>query len=315
MQGTWEERLTRMLRARRLDEELVEHARLITGVFHVGIGQEGTAAALAAVHRPSDVVMLTHRNHHHLAAMGSDLEVLCREILGRDGGPQRGRAGSLHLADPARGVPYTSAMVAGGVPLAVGLAYGKARRGGEGIVFSFFGDGALGEGAVQECFNIASLWRAPVLFVCENNAPRGGHAKRFQAAPSLASLARVNGIVSTAADAREPGEVEGILAALAERVREGRGPAFLDASSEPWPGGGTPPLDLADAAGPAQSDWERGDPILNESRRLLRLGVELGALLALDAAVREQVGRAFAAAARAPLAPGAVALTDVWGEP
>ena len=320
MQGLWEERMGRMLRARRLDEALVEHRELITGIFHVGIGQEGTAAALAAVRRSSDLLTLTHRNHHHLAAIGSDLEVMFREILGRDGGPQRGRAGTFHLADADLGVPYTSAMVAGGVPLAVGLAYGKLRRGDEGIVFSFLGDGALGEGAVQECFNIASLWRVPVLFVCENNAlPEGGRANAFQAAPSLASLAEVNGIVGLAADAREPAEVEHALAELARRVRDGDGPAFLDARSEPWPGNrtlmvqpGTGRLDLATAARPAEGDWARGDPILNEARRLLRAGVELGAVLELDRAVRGEVEQAFAAATRAPLSPASVALTDVW---
>jgi 2-oxoisovalerate dehydrogenase E1 component len=312
--------MARMLRARRLEGALIAHAELITGVFHVGIGQEGTAAGLAATRGPSDLVTLTHRNHHHLAAIGSDLEVMFREILGRDGGPQRGRAGTLHLADPGRGVPYTSAMVAGGVPLAVGLAHGKARRREEGIVFSFFGDGALGEGAVHECFNIASLWRAPVLFVCENNArPEGGRANAFQAASSLAGLAEVNGVRSAAADARQPAEVEGALGALAAGVREGRGPAFLDARSEPWPGNqafgvrpGADPLDLLAAARAPQSDWERGDPILNEARRLLRAGVGLGALLALDAAVREEVDRAFEAAAGAPGAPASVALANVW---
>ena len=323
MQGAWEERMARMLCARRLDEALIEHAHLVTGVFHVGIGQEGTAAALAAVRRPADVVTLTHRSHHHLAAIGSDLELMFREILGRDGGPQRGRAGTFHLADSGLGVPYTSAMVAGGVPLAVGLAYGKARRSEEGIVFSFLGDGALGEGAVQECFNIASLWRAPVLFVCENNArPDDGRANAFQAAPTLAGLAEVNGITSTSADAREPEAVEQALARLADRVRGGGGPGFLDARSEPWPGNrsflaqaGTAPLDLRDATGPAESDWARGDPVLNEARRLLREGLELAALLRLDRTVREEVERAFDAAVHAPQAPASVALADVWGAP
>jgi pyruvate dehydrogenase E1 component alpha subunit len=213
-------------------------------------------------------------------------------------------------------------MVAGGVPLAVGLAFAKARRGEDGIVFSVFGDGALGEGAVQESFNIASLWRAPVLFVCENNArPESGRANAFQASPGLANLAEVNGIVAASADARQPAEVEAALAMLARRVRDGDGPAFLDARSEPWPGNqafmvrrGTEPLDLTNAARDAESDWERGDPILNEARRLLRAGVELGTLLALDGAVRGEVERAFEAAARAPLSPTSVALTDVWNE-
>src|SRR5665213_4322206 len=140
------DRLAAMLRARRFDETLIAHAELVTGVFHVSIGLESSAAALALTRTGADLVMLNHRNHGALAAIGSDLEVAFREILGRDGGPQRGRAGSLHLADAANGVPYTSAMVAGGVALGVGMALAKRRLAREGIVYAFFGDGAMGEG-------------------------------------------------------------------------------------------------------------------------------------------------------------------------
>src|SRR5207302_4099429 len=112
------------------------------------------------------------------------------------------------------------------------------------------------------------------------------------------------------------------LARLADRVRGGGGPGFLDSRSEPWPGNrtflvqaGTAPLDLTVATGPAESDWARGDPILNEARRLLREGLELAALLRLDRAVREEVERAFDTAVHAPEAPASVALADVWGAP
>ena len=112
------ERFRTMLRARRVDERLIAGAELITGVYHVSIGMEATAAALAATRTGDDLITLGHRNHGALAAIGSDLETMYREILGRAGGPQRGRAGTLHLADAARGVPYTSAMVAGRPALA-----------------------------------------------------------------------------------------------------------------------------------------------------------------------------------------------------
>ena len=319
----WHQRLERMLRARRFDEVLLEHSELITGVFHVCIGQEGTSAALAAVRRPADQIALTHRNHHHLAALGSDLAAMFAEVFGRDRGPQRGRAGTLHLADPGLGVPYTSAMVGGGVPIALGFAYAKSRRGEDGVAFACFGDGAMGEGVVHECFNLARLWDLPVVFICESNArPSGNQANAFQAAASLRALAGAHQIFTAIVDAREPDSVEEILALLTERTRSGAGPAFLEALSEPWPGNQsfiprlvTGPLELAAAVEQPSEPWAVHDPVLNEARRLLRDGVELELLLAVDQAVRGEVAAAYELAAASKPAEPAAATAHVWGEP
>lgn len=317
----WAARLAPMLRARRFEEALLDHAELVRGVFHVGIGQEATAAAVALARREPDVVMLGHRNHHHLAALGSDLEVMFREIFGRDGGPQRGRAGTLHLADPDHGVPYTSAMVGGGVPIGLGIALARKRRPADGIAFCLFGDGAMGEGVLHESLNLAALWELPVVFVCESNAPRAGdRAVATQSARALADIANAHGVRSEIVDATDARATTATLDAAADAARAGAGagPVFVEARSVPWPGnrGFLPerrePLDLAGALQPASDPWDDADPVRNEVRALARDGVALAEAQQLDAAVRADVSRAVSAAADAPLAPPAAALEHVW---
>lgn len=307
----WDRLLAPLLRARRFDEALVDEAGLVTGVFHVSIGMEATSAALACVRSPDDVIMLGHRNHGHLAALGSDFELLYRELLGRDGGPQRGRAGSLHLADPGRGVPYTSAMLGGGAALGAGLGLAKRRRGAPGIVVACFGDGAMGEGIIYETLNLTAGWRLPVLFVCENNSPAGGEG-------ALARLAEAHGVESAVVDGRRPRDTLAALAQAADHVRRDGGPRFLEVGSEPWPGNSTflphptPWLDLASANDPPHDPFEAGDPVRTEARALLSGGRPVRELQDLDAQVTTQARRALASAARARLAPASVVLDSVW---
>ena len=315
------ERLAAMLRARRFDETLIAGAELVTGVFHVSIGMEATAAALALERRDGDLITLNHRSHGALAAIGCDPELMYREILGRDGGPQRGRAGTLHLADATRGVPYTSAMVAGGPALATGMALARKRLREPGIVFAFFGDGALGEGAMHESLNLAALWRLPVLFVCESNAaPVEGRANALQAARSLHALAEVHQITAAVVDAGDAAAVGAAMRDGAAAVREGAGPHFIEARTPPWPGNAgfipalaTGALDLAAAvdAAPA-AGWDEHDPLLREARTLLAAGAALEELLELDAPIATAMCEAFARARAAAPAPAQAAFEGVW---
>jgi TPP-dependent pyruvate/acetoin dehydrogenase alpha subunit len=317
-----------MLRARRFDEALIRHAALIDGVYHVSIGLEATAGALAVVRRAGDDTMLNHRNHGALAALGSDPEAMFGEIFGRDAGPQRGRAGTLHLADPSVGVPYTSAMVAGGAAIGVGIAFGRRLAGEDGIVFAFFGDGAMGEGAMYESLNLAALWEAPVLFVCESNSgPSGARANDLQAARSLVELAAVHQIPARALETSDPLALAAAFAEDAEAVRAGSGPRFLEARSAPWPGNAgflpspeAPRFDLAavaaepTAAEPATGDWAAVDPLAQVVRALVADGVGVGELEALDVALRDEIDAAAERAAAAPVAPPAAATENVWGQ-
>ena len=308
-----------MLRARRFDETLIENADLIVGVFHVSIGMEATAAALALTRGPDDLVMLNHRNHGALQALGSDPEAMFREVLGRDGGRQRGRGGTLHLCDPEHGVPYTSAMVAGGAALAVGMALARKRLGRPGIVFAFFGDGAMNEGAMHESLNLASLWQLPVLFVCESNAREGRErATATQAARHLHELAAVHQIAATAVDAADADAITTAMGEAAGALRAGDGPRFLEARTPPWPGNATfiPRLTTGrlDLTGLDDDDvWSKADPIARETRALTAGGVALADLLAIDHAIGERMRGAFERAAAAAPAPATHATEGVYG--
>jgi TPP-dependent pyruvate/acetoin dehydrogenase alpha subunit len=309
-----------MLRARRFDEALLDHGPLIEGVYHVSIGLEATAAALSVTRREGDQAMLNHRNHGVLAALGSDPETMFGEIFGRDGGPQRGRAGTLHLADPTVGVPYTSAMVGGGAALAVGIGFARRLTGSEAIAFAFFGDGAMGEGALHESLNLAALWSAPVVFVCENNSePAEGRANALQAARALVDLAAVHQIPAEVVEASDPVGLAASFAAAADAVRADGGPRFLEARSEPWPGNSfmpdpeAPRFDLGAAAAAANEDgWPAADPLGQLVRRLLGDGLALAEIEVLDHAVRTGMEAAAERAAARPVAPAAAATENVW---
>jgi TPP-dependent pyruvate/acetoin dehydrogenase alpha subunit len=316
-----ESRLRCMLTARRFDETLIEHVGLVHGVFHVGMGQEGTAAAIALERQSPDVLMLNHRSHHHLIAGGAAPETLFAEIFGRDLGPHRGRNGTLHLADPACGVGYTSAMVGGTVPLGLGMALARKRRGDPGIAFCCFGDGAFGEGILHECLNVAKLWELPVVFVCESNSEPGpGRATSAQAAASLTDLAAAHQVVASRVDATDAAAVHQALSAIAADVRSGAGPRFLLAQTVPWPGNNSfipslpdGPLNLSRAEH-EPFGWEAHDPILGEVRILLRAGASLSQLLTQDAAIRDAIQRAVSTAAAAGLAPPEAAFENVWAD-
>ncbi|HTX09323.1 MAG TPA: thiamine pyrophosphate-dependent enzyme [Solirubrobacteraceae bacterium] len=308
----WDRLLSPLLSARRFDETLLRSAGLVTGVFHVSIGMEATAAGLACVKAEGDIVMLGHRNHAHLVAIGSDPEALYREVLGRAGGAQQGRAGSMHLADASRGVPYTSAMLGGGAAVANGIALALARGGTGRLAFAFFGDGAMGEGIVYETFGLARAWHLPIVFVCESNAPAVERGR-------FAQLARAHGVAAVSVDGSSPRAAVRALSYAAAFARDGSGPHFVEATTAAWPGNATfiPKLerafDVGRVANPPGDEFEAADPVRREAQALLSDGVPLDRLRALDAAISERMRRAFESAALAPPATGGVAHQDVWG--
>jgi pyruvate dehydrogenase E1 component alpha subunit len=210
-------------------------------------------------------------------------------------------------------------MVGGGAALAAGIAFAHRLRGDGAVTFAFFGDGAMGEGAMHETLNLARLWRAPVVFVCESNSEPGeGQANGLQAARELVDLAAVHQIAAEAVEASDPVALARTFAAAAEAVRAGEGPRFLEGRSAPWPGNSfmpdpaAPRFDLA-AAAAGGVGWDAVDPVAQALRAALAEGMERAAVEALDAAIREEMATAAERAAAAPAAPVAAATEDVWG--
>jgi len=215
------------------------------GHYHLYIGQEATGVAALSCLRDGDYLFTTHRNHGHLLARGADPKRLAAEILGRRDGYNKGKGGSFHTVVPSLGFLHTSAVVAGIIPLATGTAYASKALKDERITVCLFGDGALEEGAALEAFNLASLLKLPVLFLCENNGKYGaGRATGAVQSPSMAShpltdLPRAYKIPTQQVDGTDTGAVHALTAETVEKIRSGAGPHFIEALTVRWPGSET----------------------------------------------------------------------------
>ena len=307
----------RMLLMRRFEEEIIHAAAAHKdiGRNHLYIGHEATGAAVLAALKQGDLVHTTHRNHGHVIGRGADPGKALAEIMGREGGLNRGRGGTWHLCDKAAGIQSTSAMVGGSIGLAIGGGWAVRELGTDNVSVAFFGDGVLDEGISYEAMNFASRYDLPVLFVCENNSKEGAHETSRLAAQQLGDVPRALGIPVVTFSGHDADGVYDVTMTALESVRKGT-PVFLESKLERWPGSHqvkpefvTGVTDVAMAwddgkiAGP-HADWIRGfDPLLVFARTLLAdKAADRAALTAIDARVREKIaaGRAYAEASPYP---------------
>src|SRR5690349_5480905 len=166
-----QEAYRRMVRIRRFEEEGTKlyTAGKIPGAYHASIGEEATIVGACMSLRDDDAMTGTHRSHGHPIGKGADLKGLMAELMGKATGVCKGRGGSMHLADKSVGIVSESAIVGGGIPLATGCALSAKVRGTDQVSLCFFGDGAVNQGTFHESLNMASLWKLPVIYFCENN--------------------------------------------------------------------------------------------------------------------------------------------------
>ncbi|MEU7677722.1 thiamine pyrophosphate-dependent dehydrogenase E1 component subunit alpha [Micromonospora taraxaci] len=225
-------RLYRTVRLiRRFEERAVElvHGGQIVGGIHPYLGQEGIAAGVCAALGADDVLAGTHRGHGHVLARGADPARMLAELCGRVTGLNAGRGGSMHAADLSLGVLGANAIVGASGAIVTGAVWAHRRRGRDTVGVSFFGDGAVNEGMLLEAFNLAALWRVPVLFVCENN----GYATTMQVAGAVAGTitgrAAAFGIPAVVVDGQDPEGVRVAAAAAVGRMRAGGGPELIEA--------------------------------------------------------------------------------------
>jgi pyruvate dehydrogenase E1 component alpha subunit len=316
------QRLESMLRIRRFEEQVVHlsKAGAFRGHYHVYIGQEATAVTMCENLTGKDMIFTTWRNHGHLLARGADPQRMLAEILGRAGGYAGGKSGTLHLAVKELGVPATSAMVGGALPLATGAALGLKQQGSSGIVVAFFGDAALDEGAFYEAANLAAIWKVPILYVCENNSIPPEKRKRGQfpsstlAAAQLVDVPRSLQIPSEVVDGADTDSLSECFRRLVGEVRTTGSPRFVEVRCTRWPGNvliwpdllcGESSLDWAFGAKPELPElaaWvQTSDPLLLYLRRLVdsgQLSREVAA--ATDARVREEMAAAVRFAESSP---------------
>jgi pyruvate dehydrogenase E1 component alpha subunit len=220
-----------MLRIRRFEEKCAElySAAKIRGFLHLYVGEEAVAVGAVGALRPEEALVSTYREHGHALARGVPMEAVLAEMYGRSTGCSRGRGGSMHLFDAARHFYGGNAIVGGGLPLAVGLGLADLMQGKRQATACFFGEGAVAEGEFHESMNLASLWRLPVLFACENNLYAMGTAlARSHAQTDLALRASSYGMPAWAVDGMDVLAVEEAAQRGLTVVRDGGGPCFLE---------------------------------------------------------------------------------------
>ncbi|QDW28672.1 pyruvate dehydrogenase (acetyl-transferring) E1 component subunit alpha [Arthrobacter sp. KBS0702] len=223
--------LLQMLRVRRLEEKCVElySAAKIRGFLHVYIGEEAVAAGVVETLAAEDAVVATYREHGHALLRGVSAGAILAEMYGHVEGCCRGRGGSMHLFDAATRFYGGNAIVAGGLPLAVGLALADKLSGRSRVTVCFFGEGAVAEGEFHESLNLAALWQLPVLFCCENNLYAMGTALgRSESQTDIALKAAGYEIAAWAVDGMDVLAVEETARRAVDAVRAGGGPHFLE---------------------------------------------------------------------------------------
>jgi TPP-dependent pyruvate/acetoin dehydrogenase alpha subunit len=178
---------------------------------------------------PGDWMTSTHRGHHHLLARGVPAEGMLAEILGRSTGVSHGMGGSMHMADASRHVVGTNGIVGGGIPHAVGLAIAAQTLGTGACAVAFFGDGAANQGTFHESLNLAAIWHAPVVFVCENNGyGEFSASEAVTAGPGIARRADAYGIPGEIVDGNDVLAVRAAALTALQRARAGEGPTLLE---------------------------------------------------------------------------------------
>ena len=201
----------------------------LSGTGHLSVGQEAVAAGVCGALQAGDYVASTHRGHGHCLAKGVDPKQMMAELFGKSGGTSKGKGGSMHIADFGRGMLGANGIVGGGLPLACGAALTAKLTGNGRVAVAFFGDGASNIGSFHESLNLASIWKLPVVFVCENN--RYGEATPVEyalAADHVADRAAAYRMPGVLADGQDVIEVYATARDAVAHAREGQGPVLLE---------------------------------------------------------------------------------------
>ena len=204
---------------------------LMPGLAHLYIGEEAIAVGVCEALRSDDYITSTHRGHGHCLAKGAAIDRMFAELLGKEAGYCKGKGGSMHIADPDTGNLGANAIVAGSAGIATGAALSSKRLGNGRVTVCFFGEGALGQGVVYEVMNMASLWKLPVIYVCENNMYNEYTHVSEAAAGDILARGPAFGVPSESVDGQDVQAVYTVTKRLVERARSGEGPAFLQANT------------------------------------------------------------------------------------
>jgi TPP-dependent pyruvate/acetoin dehydrogenase alpha subunit len=305
----------KMTLVRQFELRAIEERRsgLIPGFIHSCVGQEATAVGACLALEADDVITSTHRGHGHLIGKGGDPRYMMAELAARSTGYCHGRGGSLHIADFHLGILGANGIVAGGIPIAVGAALAFSMRRERRVALSFFGDGAVNEGAFHEAANLAGLWKLPAIFFCENNLYGEGTPQSKQApVADLAVRAAGYGFPGVIVDGQDVLAVYQAVRQAADRARAGEGPTFVEAKTYRYRGHYEGDPQVYRLPGEME-EWRARDPIPAFRRRLLDADLfDEAALNEIETDVQALLDRAVSFAQAAPVPQSAEALQGVY---
>jgi len=311
--------LRTMILIREFDERAIalRTAGKIYGAVHPYVGQEAVAVGVCATLTVRDRVTSTHRGHGHCIAKGADIRRMMAELFGRADGYCKGKGGSMHIADFAVGMLGANGIVGGGLPIACGAALAAKLEAKGDVTVCFFGDGAAAEGEFHEALNIASVWKLPIVFVCENNQYAANNAVAVQH-PHVdiadhAAPYRMPGVI---VDGNDVLSVFSAAGAAVGRARGGEGPTLLECKTYRWhfhAMRNAPPPETRPAAEVA--DWKARDAVARLERHLLDGRVLSGAdVAAMRAKVAADLDDAMAFAEASPFPDPKDLLVDMFAD-
>jgi 2-oxoisovalerate dehydrogenase E1 component len=292
-----------LIRIRRFDERTIElfNSGVIKGTAHSCVGQEAIAVGACAALRADDYVVSHHRGHGHCIAKGADTTSMMAELMGRETGYCKGLGGSMHIAALDKGILGANGIVGAGLGLGTGAALSAQMRGTDQVCLVFFGDGAANEGIFHEAFNLAALWKLPVIFFCENN--------QFGLSTAMADSTAIDRLSKRGAGYGIPGEtidgndVETVLHAVeraAHRARAGEGPSFIEAITWRW-GDHSMRANLPKyRSDEADAEQRKRDPLARLEAKLTERQVRPERLKAIHAEANAEIEAAIVEAQKAP---------------
>lgn len=225
------------IRAFELKAEELYSLGKVHGTMHLSIGQEASAVGANVALRPGDYLLNSHRGHGHCLAWGSEANGMMAEFMGKETGYCRGRGGSMHIANVDANNLGANGIVGGSLPISAGVGLSIKQRHTDQVVMVVFGDGAVNTGAASEAFNMAAIWKLPVIFLCENNHyAMSMSVERAFAIANLSQRAAGYGMPGVTVDGNDLMQVYRAVQVAAARARAGEGPTFVESQTYRWRG-------------------------------------------------------------------------------
>lgn len=287
----------------------------IPGFVHLYIGEEAVATGVCANLNDDDYITSTHRGHGHIVAKGGDLKYMMAELFGKADGYCKGKGGSMHIADATKGILGANGIVGAGQNISIGAGLSAQYRGTNQVCVCFFGDGATNQGTFNEALNLASVWKLPVVFVCENNLYGISVSQsRHQAIKDVSDRAVSYNMPGITVDGNDVFAVSEAAAEAINRAREGKGPTLIECKTyrqrghfEGDPGKYKPAAE--------QEAWLKKDPIPKMEKFILENNiVDEAGMKAVQAEVDKMIKGALEFANNSPLPSLESVVEDVYSD-